>query len=285
MTLSFVPWLDSLPAAGVSNLERWREGQGTLVATPIDELRAGRRCGGSLRRNNPTTVAGVTPMSASGHHLLSEIHRGARLIFENAEELYDEAQTLGMKGAFSRAVCLHQISLEECSKIDILGAAATSLLMGDSVDLATLARAMRNHRIKNFNLAYSSQCTPAEREARERGDHKEVLKIFREQQKTIHDELNTNKNASLYVDFIDGRFLSPKERITEGLAVAMQAFNGRQLAICETFLGMLSRMVTEPEKQSAIVQDALRHLQSASVDQFPEVLESWLNHAKRSFGK
>lgn len=223
--------------------------------------------------------------TTSDNRLLSEIHRGARLTFENAEQLYDEAQMLGMKGAFSRALCLHQISIEECSKIDTLGAAATALLLGESVDLAKLARAMRNHRIKNFNLAYSSRCSPSEQEARERGDHKEPLKIFREQQKAIHDYLNTNKNASLYVDFVDGRFLSPKERITEELAAAMQALNGHQLAICESFLGMLNRMVTEPEKLGALAQDALRYLGSAPIDQFPKVLKSWLNQAKRSFGK
>jgi AbiV family abortive infection protein len=45
--------------------------------------------------------------------------RGAQLIFENAEALYNEAQTLGQSGSFARAAALHQISMEECAKIDL----------------------------------------------------------------------------------------------------------------------------------------------------------------------
>jgi hypothetical protein len=41
--------------------------------------------------------------------------RGARLIFENAEALYNEAQTLGLAGCLARAAALHQISMEECA--------------------------------------------------------------------------------------------------------------------------------------------------------------------------
>ncbi len=46
---------------------------------------------------------------------------GAVLIFTNAEALYEEAQLLGQAGHFARATVLHQISMEECSKVDTLG--------------------------------------------------------------------------------------------------------------------------------------------------------------------
>ena len=49
---------------------------------------------------------------------------GAERIFVNAEALYKEAELLGSAGHFARATVLHQISMEECSKIDTLGAAA-----------------------------------------------------------------------------------------------------------------------------------------------------------------
>ncbi|MBR1034339.1 AbiV family abortive infection protein [Bradyrhizobium japonicum] len=35
--------------------------------------------------------------------------------FDNAEKLYFEAELLAKAGATARALCLHQISLEECS--------------------------------------------------------------------------------------------------------------------------------------------------------------------------
>jgi AbiV family abortive infection protein len=216
---------------------------------------------------------------------LAEIHRGARLIFENAEQLYNEAEILGTRGAFSRAVCLHQISLEECSKIDMLGAAATGLLMGHPVDLAKLARAMRKHEVKNKNFAYGTACTPAEKEAQEKGDHEEASRIFREQQNVIHDFLNTNKNASLYVDYVDGRFVAPSERITEKLAVSMQALNGERLAASENFLKLLDRMVSEPENLTSVVQAFLRHIESVPLAQVRDVIREWLNETKERLSR
>ncbi|MGH8196375.1 MAG: AbiV family abortive infection protein [Woeseiaceae bacterium] len=56
-------------------------------------------------------------------HNIERVRRyadGAALIFTNAEALYDEAQLLGQAGRFARATVLHQISMEECSKIDTL---------------------------------------------------------------------------------------------------------------------------------------------------------------------
>jgi AbiV len=55
---------------------------------------------------------------------------GARTIFENAEALYDEAQILGQGKSFARSAALHQISMEECAKIDMLGYPATSANRG-----------------------------------------------------------------------------------------------------------------------------------------------------------
>src|SRR5712664_3052592 len=72
--------------------------------------------------------------------------QGAQLIFENAEALYNETQTLGTAGSLARAAALHQISMEECAKIDMLGAYTVSLLMGHEVDDARIARIFREHR-------------------------------------------------------------------------------------------------------------------------------------------
>ena len=66
--------------------------------------------------------------------LLSELARGAQKTFDNADALYREAKLLGAAGALDRALFLHQISLEECAKIEIMGAWVTSLLAGYTVD-------------------------------------------------------------------------------------------------------------------------------------------------------
>jgi AbiV family abortive infection protein len=222
-------------------------------------------------------------MNEEDRCLLAEIHRGATLLFENAEQLHNEAEILGARRAFCREVCLHQISIEECSKIDMLGATAMELLTGHSVDLAKVARSMRSHQVKNFILAYDSLRTEAEREAQHRGDHEAASKIFRKQQKAIHECLNTSKNASLYVDLIDGKFVAPSDLITETQAVGMHALNGDRLAVSASFLRLLDRMVTEPDKMAALAQDLWDHLESVPADQAEKALREWLDQTKSRF--
>ena len=69
-------------------------------------------------------------LSENDRAFLSVLVRGAAKTFENAESLYFEARLLAEAGAIARALCLHQISLEECSKIEHMGAWGTSLLAG-----------------------------------------------------------------------------------------------------------------------------------------------------------
>jgi AbiV family abortive infection protein len=86
--------------------------------------------------------------------LLSELARGAQKTFDNADALYREAKLLGASGALGRALFLHQISLEECAKIETLGAWATSLLAGYSVDEKKVVVGFASHARKNRTNAY-----------------------------------------------------------------------------------------------------------------------------------
>src|SRR5690606_37122363 len=119
---------------------------------------------------------------------------GAALIFANAEALYEEAQLLREAGHFARATVLHQISMEECSKIDTLGAAATSILLGSDVDETRLARDLRNHKAKNHANAFFAKTTDEELAARARGDWKAASEAFRKFQERFHAEVNAIKN-------------------------------------------------------------------------------------------
>ena len=80
---------------------------------------------------------------------------GASKSFVNAEALYREATILREHGCTSRALFLHQISLEECGKIEIIGGWATSILAGHKVDVSKLAKVMVNHKSKNSANAYA----------------------------------------------------------------------------------------------------------------------------------
>lgn len=79
------------------------------------------------------------------------------------------------------------------------------------------------------------------------------------------------------MDYIDGRFVGPSERITEKVAVAMQALNGERLAASESFLKLLDRMVLEPESLASVVQDFLRHVELVPLGQVRDVIREWLN--------
>lgn len=203
---------------------------------------------------------------------------GAALIFTNAEALYDEAQLLGQAGHFARAIVLHQISMEECSKIDTLGAAATSILLGHDVDEAQLARAFRDHKAKNHANAFFARTTDEEVAARARGDWKAAREAFKKFQDKFHAEVNTIKNAGLYVDFQAGQFTAPVDKVDEPTAIAFQCVNAYFLTHCDNFLRLLRRMVLEPDFYAELTKnfversEALRAAKDLDPQQIQDVL-------------
>ncbi len=104
--------------------------------------------------------------------LLTELARGAEKAFENAEALYNEATLLCEMGHMSRALFLHQISLEECAKIDILNAFAAGLLIGHEGNLGKLKRFLSKHARKNEANAYFLPGSPEEQAAKQSRDIK-----------------------------------------------------------------------------------------------------------------
>lgn len=210
--------------------------------------------------------------------------RGAELVFANAEALYNEAQTLGQAGSFARAAVLHQISMEECAKVDTLGAAATSILMGLDVDEARLESAFRDHRKKNHLNAYNAIATEEEQAARARGDWQASSDAFKKFQREFHVEVNTIKNAGLYVDFKDGQFFAPKDAIGEAVAVAFMHLNADFLCRSHNFVQVLRRMESDPHLYTDLVirfkerADALR----AAEDSDPERVINALMEEMRS---
>src|SRR5919109_3401262 len=164
---------------------------------------------------------------------ISELSQGVFKAFENAQDLFQEAALLRAHGALSRALFLHQISLEECGKIEILGAAAVSLLAGHDTDLKRVTSVVTKHKAKNYANAYFLRLTGEEKAAKESGDWERALRAFKQQQANFHLQSNTMKNASLYVDFTDGRFTAPKETVTDEMVKELAAVNREFLALAE----------------------------------------------------
>jgi len=173
--------------------------------------------------------------------LLYELSRGAELIFRNAEQLFQEAEALKNIGAFARSLFLHQISIEECAKIEMVGGWATSMLMGYPVDLNTLVAKFQRHEAKNHINAYMTPMTAGELEARECGDWKKSIAAFKKFQTQFHAELNSTKNASLYVDFKEAKFSAPSEFITNEVLRIYHEMNQFHLRASVPKLSMLQK--------------------------------------------
>jgi AbiV family abortive infection protein len=174
--------------------------------------------------------------------------RGAEKTFDNADRLFHEADILAKVGAMARALCLHQISLEECAKVDNLGAWAVSLVLGIEVDQKGVLAAFARHAAKNKSNAYMLEGSEAEKDARSRGDWGAALEAFKKTQDDFHEKSNEAKNASLYVDWIDGEFVAPRERITKEMLAEITERNAEFLGYASNALKMLKRLKASPQE-------------------------------------
>ena len=217
--------------------------------------------------------------------LLTELQRGIDLTLSNAQELCAEAELLRKNGALCRAYLLHQISLEECGKSEILGATAMSVFLGlGEFDEKKLAQSMRNHKAKNYANAYFATQSPEEAEAREQGDLHASVEAFRKFQKKFHDESNDAKNASLYVDFTDSRFVSPSDAITTEMVDGISVVNAYFLKITEPYGRMMQRVASDEgnlENTLLWVTDRMNGLKEAAPEkieaEFSKIMDEMVN--------
>jgi AbiV family abortive infection protein len=222
--------------------------------------------------------------------LLAELIRGAEVTFANAEQLFQEASLLRGNRHFCRSIFLHQIAMEECAKVELIGAAATSITMGYTVNLKALGRAFRDHKAKNFANAYMATMSEAEIAAREANDPNAAGEAFRKIQKEIHDELNMAKNASMYVDFVDDRFVAPTDIVSEELALQTAALNYYFMSVTAPRLRAMRRLVDDQEFSQKWVAEfvALAHKlreQKATMKEQSEAITGFIREtAKKMSG-
>jgi AbiV family abortive infection protein len=213
---------------------------------------------------------------------LSVLVRGAEKTFDNAEKLYFEAALLAKAGAIARGLCLHQISLEECSKIEIMGAWATSLLSGLEVDQKKVLAAFRRHSSKNKSNAYMMDGSQAEKDAKARGDWEAAREQFKEFQMEFHEASNDAKNASLYVDWRDGEFVSPSERITPEMLAQIIERNEAFLGYAQNSLKMLKRLDKSSEDLQDLIVEFIAGAEKMRAEK-PDDLMAVINELVRRF--
>ncbi len=178
---------------------------------------------------------------------LKALVSGAVKMFDNAERLFCEAELLATARGFARPLFLHQISLEECSKIKTLGAWAVSLLLGWDVNQKKVLASLGRHEAKNKLNAYMLDQYEAETEAIARGDWKAALEAFKQTQDEFHQASNQAKNGALYVDWADGEFVSPNTRITDVMLSDIRDRNATFLGYASNEIKMLRRLEQAPD--------------------------------------
>ena len=162
---------------------------------------------------NPVCENPDMPLTSEARFLAETLIDGARKTVQNADELFDEARLLADAGHVARALLLHQISLEECGKLEMLYVATAEVLRGQAVDMKRLSRAFSKHAAKNRTNAYFLAKSEAELAAEQQDDIGAAHEAFNELQADFHEKSNDLKNASLYVDY-DGLFRAPREVIS-----------------------------------------------------------------------
>ncbi|WP_311028624.1 AbiV family abortive infection protein [Mesorhizobium koreense] len=206
--------------------------------------------------------------------------RGAEKTFDNAERLFFEAELLARAGAVARALCLHQISLEECSKVNNLGAWAVSLVLGLEVNQKKVLAAFGRHAAKNKSNAYMLKGSEAETDAKARGDWEAAVEAFRQTQDEFHETSNRAKNASLYVDWVDGEFAAPSERITKQMLAEITERNAEFLGYAQNGLKMLRRLEASPEEMKGLLSgfvEQAEKLREEKPDDFMAAMETLLS--------
>ena len=179
--------------------------------------------------------------------LLAEITNGSLAAFENAERLYVEASILLRSKAYSRALFLHQISMEELAKVEALGGLASGLLMGMEIDLSKATKGLAQHKAKNHLNAYMLPRSEAELAAIESGDVQASLKAFNASQAAFHQQSNDAKNSALYVDFDGATFVSPAERISPEMVADIAKQNEEFLHLMGPKRDMLVKWNADPD--------------------------------------
>jgi len=79
------------------------------------------------------------------------------------------------------------------------------------------------------------------------------MAAFRQTQDEFYETSNRAKNASLYVDWIDGEFAAPSDRITNEMLAEITERNAEFLGYAQSGLKMLRRLAKSPDEMKGLL--------------------------------
>jgi AbiV len=84
------------------------------------------------------------------------------------------------------------------------------------------------------------------------------LREFQKLQDEFHEDSNSAKNASLYVDWKDGEFVSPREQISVEMLAEIRSRNETFLGYARNGLQMLRGLERAPDEMQAKVLEFVK---------------------------
>jgi AbiV family abortive infection protein len=217
---------------------------------------------------------------------LSVLVRGAEATCANAEELFLEAVMLREAGHLSRACFLHQISMEECGKVEMLGPSIVCVLAGlkHKLDTEKLRRALASHEAKNLANANLLKPTEEQKHAWERKDWEGYKAASTRARRGFHEYSNWAKNAALYVD-IDirgGNVTTPGDSITVEMVAKIAKLNESYLKDTQRNVRMLLEWEkgTRPDTRQLI--ERIAQLEKEMLDDPQKVMEVIMEELRNS---
>ena len=106
------------------------------------------------------------------------------------------------------------------------------------------------------------------------------MKAFKQTQGEFHESSNSAKNASLYVDWVDGEFVAPSDRITKEMLAEITERNAEFLGYAHNGLKMLRRLEKAPDVMMGLLSgfvEQAEKLREQKSDDFIGAMETLLS--------
>lgn len=147
---------------------------------------------------------------------------GINMVLDNAKELIKDGDILLKEKRFPRAYTLYQFAIEEIGKSRLLYALLIAIKTGEKIDYKDYNREFTNHIRKSkgaivFEIAALMLLFKNEKNEEKRTNIKDAYNELLDEERNV-EELNNNKNFSLYVSTIDNSFVTPEILISEEMA-------------------------------------------------------------------
>ncbi|HDR1920103.1 TPA: AbiV family abortive infection protein [Pasteurella multocida] len=198
-----------------------------------------------------------------------ELIEGALKTVRNAQQLCDESELLYQHKMFARSYALSHLAREEIGKSAMLFKVAIDCLLGNQIDWKKVDRRFRSHKEKIMNDRALTFLLFGHMKAEGRKLDPNIL--FNSG--TV-EYMNARKNASIYVDWMEGKFISPEESVSE-----QQSARNLDLAIYR--VALMSKVIpslVELEQKSK--DEIAKIFPMKKIIQFAEDLQDEINSSQ-----